>query len=264
VAEGFLEDAKYAGEVNPDLLRQVHMDITDKDEKLMTEKILDVVRGEARRRKAAKENDDWIPNRGARVRLQNGGDAESGDVDRPIGDGEEDALEDEEEEAARIASVLAKERLERLRFMQLAKESQKELESSGDEAGDSVQAARPVPLVRKVSCAVPSLAEFGSKFAGGGLVRSVSGCQANNGFSMGRPQLKRGSSLLGSATAQSAELQTHQQAGPLVSGKVFFFDTKQRSTDTAPDAANSPEPMSISHQETPMVSFRVFSFRFRD
>jgi hypothetical protein len=228
------------------------MEITDQDEKLMTEKILDVVRGEARRRKAAKENDDWIPNRGARVRLQNGGGAETDDVDRVPGD-DEDVLEDEEEEAARIASVLAKERMERLRFMQLAKESQKELESSGDEGGDSRQAARPVPMVRKISCAVPSLAEFGSKFSAGGLVRSVSGCQTA-GIATGRPQLKRGSSLLGSATAQPAESQAHQQAGPMVTGKVFFFDTKQRSTDVAPDSVNSPEPMSISHQETPMVN----------
>lgn len=260
VAEGFLEDAKYAGEVDPDLLRRAHMEITDRDEKRMTEKILDVVRGESRRRKAARENDEWIPNRGARERLQNAHGGSRDAADRPEGEENEEALEGEdEEEEARIAAVLANQRLERLRFIQQAKELQKQEESGDEGEAAALQPVRAAPLVRKVSCAVPSLAEFGSKFAGGGLVRSVSGCPAaGGGPSAMRGQLKRGSSLLGSMAAKPADPgAAHQQPASLATGKVFFFDTRQRSSaDAAPEGANSPEPASLAAQETPMVSAR--------
>ena len=249
MAEGFLEDAKYAGEVDPELLRQAHMDMTDQDEKRMTERILEVVRGDARRRKATRENDDWIPNRGARERLQHAGFRERGGADGSAGkDDEEEMPLEEEEEQARIAAVLAKERLERLRFIQQARELQQQAASSGDEEDDARQPTRPAPLVRKTSCAVPSLAEFGSKFAGGGLVRSVSG----GGPPATRVALKRGSSLLGSGAPPQPAAQ-QQQPGALSTGKVFFFDTKQRGTDPAGEAANSPEAGSASALETPAV-----------
>jgi hypothetical protein len=259
VAEGFLEDAKYAGEVNPDLLRRAHMDLTDQDEKRMTERILDVVRGEARRRTAAKENDEWIPNRGARERLQNAYGGGRGGADRPDGDDAEEVLDgDEEEEEARIAAVLANERLERLRFIQQARELQMQAES-GDEQEEARQPARPAPMVRKVSCAVPSLAEFGSKLTGAGLARSVSGSLANGAQPAGRMQLKRGSSLLGSLAGKPADSPGHQQPAALATGKVFFFDTRQRSSSDAAAAemVNSPEPMSMAPQETPAVSPRL-------
>jgi hypothetical protein len=171
VAEGFIEDARFAGEDrDPSLLRDAHMQLQDEDEQKITERILDVVRGDARRRRVAQQEDGgWIPNKHARARNMYGedGDEDGIDLQDMPAAGDDD---DREESAAINAAILARQRIERMKFLQ-QKRAQEALDEEEAEAPD-VQATTNAALARKASG--PSLSAFARSISNVGMVRSIS------------------------------------------------------------------------------------------
>ena len=123
VAEGFIEDAKFAEELglNPEEMQQFFQRQREELEEKENERILDVIRGDARRRKAAGQEDSWVPNAGARRR----GHAALGQV--PAGFSTQgmqefaDDMEDGLEGDAAAMAERAAERMARLKYFQVQK-----------------------------------------------------------------------------------------------------------------------------------------------
>jgi hypothetical protein len=123
VAEGFIEDAKFAEELglNPEEMQQFFQRQREELEEKENERILDVIRGDARRRKAAGQEDSWVPNAGARRR----GHAALGQV--PAGFSTQgmqefaDDMEDGFEGDAAAMAERAAERMARLKYFQVQK-----------------------------------------------------------------------------------------------------------------------------------------------
>lgn len=171
VAEGFIEDAKYAGEDrDPSLMRDAQMRIDDEDDQMVTDRIMDVIQGNARRKRAlANEQDGWVPNAKARKRTFNGDGEEVDDSqEQSVGIGllDDDQLEDA---AAQMSAEAARQRVERLKFIQ-QKRAQEAMNEPDD---DEQELPAHNPLTRKVSTCAPlsafvrSLSNVGRSVSGG-------------------------------------------------------------------------------------------------
>ena len=167
VAEGFIEDAQFAETLglDPQEMQEFYQRQREEMDEKENERILDVIRGDARRRKAAGQEDSWVPNRAARQRGLAFGQVPAGFSSASQGQQGEDMEEGLEGDAAIIAARAA-ERMERLKWIQEQRQvefekAQKEREeqeaTSGATAGSSIPAAG---LRRAISRSVPSLAVF--------------------------------------------------------------------------------------------------------
>jgi hypothetical protein len=139
------------------------------------ERILDVIRGDARRRKAAGQGEDnWVPNRAARQRGMALGQVPVGFSGAML-QSQEDELEEGMEGDPATQAARAAERIERLKWLQERKqleveEAQAEIEQEqeGAEADARVDAdtSSRATIRRHNSRAGPSLSAFSRQLSG--------------------------------------------------------------------------------------------------
>jgi hypothetical protein len=134
------------------------------------ERILDIIRGDARRRKAAGQEDSWVPNRSARYRGMSLGQVPAGFSTATQQAFDDDLDELPEGDAAAMAARAAA-RMERLRWIAERKQleaEQAQLESEEQAAAMDirVEADGAAPVRRFNSRAAPSLAAFSRQLSG--------------------------------------------------------------------------------------------------
>eukprot|EP00960_Hanusia_phi_P027506 746864-Hanusia_phi.AAC.7 len=219
VAEGFIEDAKYAvQDIDPQGLRDFHQQVQDDDEQKQTDKILDVIRGESRRRKAMAQGEQWIPNRAARMRnMMN----DEGDLANLLGEMGGVGEDEQEQIDFQVQAIRVKERVERLKWIQekRALDAAKELEPEAEEKENA--AAKAAPTMRRSFSTGPALSAF---------TRQLSKAEHNVGEPSrpNRTMMKRSKSLLGAQQPGNAK-----ETGAIPMSKNFFFDRRQKADTNA-------------------------------
>jgi hypothetical protein len=170
VAEGFIEDAQFAAELglDPQEMQEYFQRQREEMDEKENERILDVIRGDARRRKAAGQEDAWVPNRAARQRGMVLGQVPAGFSSAMLEQQGEDLDEGLEGDAA-VSAARAAERMERLKWIQEQRlleveKAQKELEEQealAEARAEGVNVSRPgAPIRRFNSRSAPALAAF--------------------------------------------------------------------------------------------------------
>jgi hypothetical protein len=132
-------------------------------------RILDIIRGDARRRKAAGQEDTWVPNRAARQRGMALGQVPAGFSGAMIAS-QEDGFEDGQEGDAGADQALALARMERLKWLaerkqlevQQAQQEQEQQEAEVVEADGSSRTT----IRRGNSRAAPALLAFSRQLSG--------------------------------------------------------------------------------------------------
>ena len=139
------------------------------------QRILDVIRGDVRRRKAAGQEDSWVPNRAARQRGMALGQVPVGFSGAML-QNQDDELEDGQEGDAAASAARAAERVERIKWLQEQKQRDLEkaqLELEELEAKEATNHTRTDAdlssrsTIRRVNSRTgPSLAAFGRQLSG--------------------------------------------------------------------------------------------------
>jgi hypothetical protein len=136
-------------------------------------RILDIIQGHMRRRKAAGQEDNWVPNRAARQRGKGLVQVPSGFSGAMIAT-QDDDLEDGQEGDAGVNQALATARLERLKWLaerkqlevQQAQEEQEQQEAEVVEPRVEPDGANRATIRRNVSRSVPTLLAFSRQLSG--------------------------------------------------------------------------------------------------
>ncbi len=136
-------------------------------------RILDIIRGNVRRRKAAGQEDNWVPNRAARQRGMAFGQVPAGFSGAMIAT-QDDDLEDGQEGDAGVNQALVTARLERLKWLaerkqlevQQAQEEQEQQEAEVVDPRVEADGANRATIRRNVSRSVPTLLAFSRQLSG--------------------------------------------------------------------------------------------------
>ena len=139
------------------------------------QRILDVIRGDVRRRKAAGQEDSWVPNRAARQRGMALGQVPVGFSGAML-ENQDDELEEGQEGDAAASAARAAERVERIKWLQEQKQRDLEkaqLELEELEAKEATNHTRTEAdlssrsTIRRVNSRTgPTLAAFGRQLSG--------------------------------------------------------------------------------------------------
>jgi hypothetical protein len=151
------------------LIQRQREDMENEEDK----RIFDIIRGNVRRRKAAGQEDNWVPNRAARQRGMGIGQVSVGFPGAMIPT-QEDDLEDGQEGDAGVNQALATRRLERLKWLaerkqlevQQAQEEQDQQEAEVVEPRVEPDGANRTTIRRNVSRSVPALLAFSRQLSG--------------------------------------------------------------------------------------------------
>lgn len=136
-------------------------------------RILDIIRGNVRRRKAAGQEDNWVPNRAARQRGMAFGQVPAGFSGAMIAT-QDDDFEDGQEGDAGVNQALAAARLERFKWLaerkqlevQQAQEEQEQQEAEVVDSRVEADGANRATIRRNVSRSVPTLLAFSRQLSG--------------------------------------------------------------------------------------------------
>jgi len=138
------------------------------------EQILDVIRGDARRRKAAGQEDSWVPNRAARQRGMALGQVPVGFTGAMM-QNEDDDFEDAADGDTTMSAAHAAERMERLKWIQGRKQLENEQAQQEQEKNDAEVDIRvetdgtsrgAAPIRRFNSRSAPALSAFSRQLSG--------------------------------------------------------------------------------------------------
>ena len=258
VAEGFIEDAKFAvTDLDPTVNRGFHMQQEEEDEQKITDRIMDVVRGEARRRKAAGQDESWIPNRNARQRLMNQGEEDAAfDIMNKLS-GVGDDEEAQADLAAQLAAQYARDSISRRKFA-AEQAALKLAQNQPDDDEDAAPAAPPAPIRRSVTG--PSLSAFTRQLSTVG--RSTTVVSGSGAGAKGAVPLKRsmsGSLARGSMLGTASEAPPAQALTKVASSKNFFFETRKTATEDTPDnvAVDARTPNTVRSHCSPNAFLRL-------
>lgn len=155
-------------------LQEFHQKKRDEADEKENERILDIIRGDSRRRKAAGQEDSWVPNRAARQRGMTLGQVPAGFTGAMM-QNEDDDFEDGVEGDTALSAARAAERMERLKWIQerkqleveQAQQEQQEHEAEVDTRVETDGTSRvAAPIRRFNSRAAPALAAFSRQLSG--------------------------------------------------------------------------------------------------